>query len=131
MKKHWTGLEILESNLVFLVDLDEKEYKQIGIIQNDEEEDLKPFIEKYREQLEQGRWLFTANKLEDGKYEASHRLSHAEWMIEENPEEEYPFYWDIAENDECVLFSHVVNGVGYSEGDEIIDPITPKEMDIT
>lgn len=137
MAKNWRGIEILESNLVFLVDFKNREYKQVGTVNSDTEEGLRPFVEKYRSLLEKGMWLFTADKLKGNEYEASHRLSYANWMVEgeeandyTEEEKKFPFYWDSAESDERVRFSSVVNGTGVCkfDGTVVHKPMTPKEM---
>lgn len=120
---NWRGLEILEHNLVFLVDLKKKEFKQIGSVEEETEEALKPFVDKYWSNLfVDGMYLFIADKLEGNEYEATHRLSHSDVERQEDlrePEElDESFYFDVAESDERVLFSNILNGT------------TPKEMDL-
>lgn len=167
MKKHWTGVNILEGGVVFLLNESDnnKGYKIIGKIEDDEgmesiEKQLKPFVLKYEDLLkdENERYMiWVADHLDieidrmnfkihsDRYYEASWRVSYAPWVV--NPEKydmeyeateeekKHPFYYDIAESDERVGFSHVVNGtdIGYGYGKNFkVDKYgaTPRELEI-
>ena len=65
---------------------------------------LIPFCKIFEDKLKEGSYLFTADLLEDGYYEATNRATYAEWM--DNP---FPYYIDCAENNEMVLFHNIVN----------------------
>lgn len=98
-------------NIVCLVDLDKKVFKEVGKI-NPLSEDrlfemLVKYCDKYHEELKSGFWLFVATKYPDGTYEAKFRATYDE-AVEEGFSDK-PYYIDVAEHDERVLFHLAVN----------------------
>lgn len=77
------------------------------------EESLKGFVVENEKELEDGRLLFFATKQNDGLFEAQYRVSYKFW-VDNDCDEKY--YYDVAENDERVMFSHIVNGLPLYQG---------------
>ncbi|HDR8453976.1 TPA: hypothetical protein QC364_000768 [Bacillus cereus] len=132
------GIEVVEENLLFMIDMKNKEYKKIQVLNIDDnmdieivEEAVKPFVNKYEEQLKQGMWLFTADKLSNGEYDATYKISYAEWLLTSDNFKEHPYSYDITDANEKVVFNHVVNGNSVeSYGMLVYEAINPKEMDL-
>ena len=97
-------------DVVFLVDFNRRTMKKIGFttgITDDKriEKELVRRCEMYKDELMKGLWVFVA-RYDNGAYEAKYRMTYAEWMVDEG-HSKYPYYFDVAENDERAMFSMV------------------------
>lgn len=91
---------------ILLVDLSRRGFRRIGRAKETKfeqiEKDLKRFCLLYDEDLKNGKWIFVASKV-GNMYEAIKRASYSDYDIED------PYYIDVAEWDERVLFHRSVN----------------------
>lgn len=88
---------------ILLVDLRKRGYRKVGKTEwSTIEEDLLRFCELYANELKDGKWLFVASGSKY-LYKAEYRATYSDYDLSE------PYYIDVAENDERVMFHRCVN----------------------
>jgi hypothetical protein len=97
--------------VVCLLDFDKNVLKKTEEVSHWlENNELLELCGKYKKELQDGDWLFLAEKLPNGMLRPLTRCTYAKWMLEdEEYKDEEPFYIDSAEADERGMFDRVVN----------------------
>lgn len=95
---------------LFMVHIGNETFRCLGLaLVESEESFLTELANTHQEQMVAGHWIFLAEKCGD-IYKAEHRASHESWMLEDPQNKGNPYYVDVAEHDERVLFHRIVNG---------------------
>lgn len=103
----------MTTTILYLIDYKDRSFQEIGITSNftgdNYTETLRPYCDQYSEELKVGKLIFLTTE-NDGDLQAQYRASYGDW-IEEH--EDYPYYFDVAEHDERVMFECIIKGIDW------------------
>lgn len=96
------------NKILFKLDFTSKTYKRLGTIEINDTKNIEvqliPVCKKYQQDIKEGQWLYVAVKCQNGIL-PMYRATYTETDEESN---ELPYYIDVAEYDERVMFCQLV-----------------------